>query len=135
LVYEQLFRVAASKIGVHAPKVVGIFSQAVAEGKSSTWAISQLKTQGLTYKRINMLEDYRRAGSIARVAEGNVEGLRKAHNYFENVFEPFRKKEGLTTAKAWERIHMWENQQELTVEEAKRLEAQNIEYGFDSSPG
>lgn len=132
--YEQFFAVATSKVASQAPKVVSVMSQAWAEGKSSGWAINQLKGLGLSYKRTNMLQDFRRAGSISRVAEGNTQGLLKAHKYFENIIEPFRKAEGLTMKQAFDKLHKWEKMQYDTEEQARELEEAGSKYNFEYTP-
>lgn len=132
--FETFFAVASSKVASQAPQVVKVFSQAWTEGKSSTWAINQLKGMGLSYKRTNMLQDFRRAGSISRVAEGNAQGLLKAHQYFENIMEPFRKSEGLTMKQAYDQLHKWEKAQYATEEEARRIEEAGSKYNFEYTP-
>jgi len=132
--FEEFFRVATSSVAARSTQVIDVFKAAWDAGKPAATAIKELKDQGISYRRQNMLDDYRRAGALTRVKEGNLQGIVKANKYYDTVFEPFRKANNLTAQKAWDQIHAWENGQYKTVEEAKRIEDQNIQYGFDTSP-
>lgn len=128
------FKVYKSSVSTSADRVVSVFKSAIDAGKSSSYAINVLKGEGISYRRINMLEDFRRAGSLTRVKTGNIQGQMKALDYFNKVVEPFRKENGLTNKQAWEAVHKWEQAQYTTVEEAKRIEGAAIEFNFDHSP-
>lgn len=128
------FKVYSSSVSTSANRVISVFRSAIVEGKSSTSAINILKGEGISYRRVNMLEDFRRAGSLTNVKVGNIQGEMKALDYFNKVVEPFRKENGLTNKEAWQAVHKWEQAQYTTVEEAERLEGAAIKYGFGDSP-
>lgn len=131
---NAMFKVATSTASSASARVVSIFESAVSEGKSASAAIKQLQAEGLSYRRTNMLADYRRAQHVSRVKIGNVEGELKAHQYFDRVVEPFRKQEGLTYKQALDRIHKWEKGQYETTEQAIELEDYANRYGFSTTP-
>lgn len=128
------FKMYSSSVATSSERVLSVFKDSIHAGKSSTYAIDILKSEGISYRRINMLEDFRRAGSLQNVKIGNIKGEMKALDYFNKVVEPFRKENGLTNKKAWEQIHSWENAQYKTVEEAEKLEGNAIKYGFGDTP-
>lgn len=111
-----------------------MFQSTIKAGGSSPNAIKILKGEGISYRYQNMLEDFRRAGAISRVKDGNIEGQMKALDYFNKVVEPYRKENGLTSKQAWSDIHRWKEDQEQVVEEAERLADAGIKYGFGDTP-
>ena len=132
--FEQFFKVFASTISPKAPRVINILLEGWQTGKTSTAIEKILKSQGLSYRHQNFLEDWRRAGHIAKINQGNTEKVERALHYFDNVIEPYRKQEGLTYDKALANLHKWEKNREKLIEEADKLANQAIEYGFDTSP-
>lgn len=128
------FKVYSSSVSTSAERVLSIFQSTIKARGSSTRAIKILKDEGISYRRINMLEDFRRMGAISRVREGNIEGQMKALDYFNKVVEPYRVENRLTNKQAWSDIHRWKEDQEKIVEEAERLEAAGIKYGFGDTP-
>lgn len=128
------FKVYSSSMSTSADRVISVFKTAIIEGGNSTSAIKILKAEGISYRRINMLEDFRRAGALTNVKIGNIQGEMKALDYFNKVVEPYRRENGLTNKQAWEAVHKWETGQYATVEEAERLEGANIKYGFGDTP-
>lgn len=128
------FKVYSSSVSTSAERVLSVFQNTIAARGSSSSAIKILKGEGISYRRINMLEDFRRAGAISRVAEGNIQGQMKALDYFNKVVEPYRKENGLTSKQAWSDIHRWKDDQEQVVEEAERLADAGIKYGFGNTP-
>lgn len=134
MVYEEFFKVFSSSIMPKAPQVVDILLSGWKTGQSSSAIEKILKSQGLSYRRQNFLEDWRRAGHIAKINQGNTEKVERALNYFNNVIEPYRKQEGLTYEKALADLHKWEKNREKLIEEADKLAQQAIQYGFDTSP-
>lgn len=132
--YEYLFKVASGKLAPKASTIIDTLVKGWQEGKTSTAIEKLLKSQGLSYRRQNFLEDWRRAGAISRVAPGNVEGARKALEYFDKVIEPYRKQEGLSFEAALKNIHKWEKNREKLVEAGDKIVNQAIQYGFDTSP-
>lgn len=128
------FKVYSSSMSTSANRVISVFKTAITEGASSTAAIKILKNEGISYRRINMLEDFRRAGALTNVKIGNIQGEMKALDYFNKVVEPYRRENGLTNKQAWEAVHKWEQGQYATVEEAERLEGAAIDYGFGDTP-
>lgn len=56
------------------------------------------KAQGLAGRKQNLLEDYRRWQAVSPAH--TPETAARAETWFDNVFEPFRKKNGLTSAQA-----------------------------------
>jgi len=134
MVTQTYFKAFTSRVGQHTPKIINTFKTAWDEGKSSTWAIKELKDLGITYRRTNMLEDFRRAGALTRVKAGNLEGEVKAMNYFNKVVEPFRKDHNMTNREAWDAIHTWEKDQYETAEEAELLAKAGSQYNFGDTP-
>jgi hypothetical protein len=134
MAYEAFFKVATSKLAPKSPQVVDILLQGWRTGQTSTAVEKLLKSQGLSYRRINFLEDWRRAGHIANINQANTEKVERALNYFDNVIEPYRKQEGLTYDKALKNLHKWEKNREKLIEAADDLANQAINYGFDTSP-
>jgi len=130
----QAFRVAMTKGSKEAQKVVQTLREGWEAGKTSAAIESQLKREGLSYRRQNFLEDWRRAGAISRVKSGNVEGTQRALEYFDKVIEPYRKQEGLNFQQALRDIHKWEKNREKLVEAGDELAQRAIQYGFDTSP-
>lgn len=130
----QAYKVAVSKGSKEAQKVVEILKEGWEAGKTSAAIESQLKREGLSYRRQNFLEDWRRAGAISRVKSGNVEGTQRALEYFDKVIEPYRKQEGLSFQQALQDIHKWEKNREKLVEAGDELAQRAIQYGFDTSP-
>lgn len=128
------FKVYSSSVSISAERVFDVFKTTIDAGGSSSAAIKILKGEGISYRRINMLEDFRRTGAITRVKDGNIKGEMRALDYFNKVVEPFRKAEGLSNKKAWEEIHRWENAQEMITEEAIKLVDTGIKYGFADTP-
>ena len=128
------FKVYSSSVSTSAERVFSVFQGTIKAGGSSSTAIKILKGEGISYRRINMLEDFRRAGAVSRVKEGNIEGQMKALDYFNKVVEPFRKEHGLSNKNAWEAVHKWQKAQYETVEEAQKLEDASIKYGFGDTP-
>ena len=122
------------KVSSSAERVVSIFRDTINEGGSAASAIKTLKSEGISYRRINMLEDFRRAGAIAHVKPGNIEGEKRALDYFNHVVEPFRKAEKLTGKEAYEHIHEWQKAEYDTYEEAEQAEEEASRYGFEDSP-
>lgn len=128
------FKVYSSSVSISADRVFEVFRTTIEAKGSSSAAINILKGEGISYRRINMLEDFRRAGAITRVKDGNIKGQMKALDYFNKVVEPFRKENGLTNKGAWEQVHAWEDAQYKTVEEAQKIEGAAIKYGFGDTP-
>lgn len=128
------FKVYSSSVSTSAERVFSVFQSAIKAGGSSSSAINVLKGEGISYRRINMLEDFRRAGAVSRVKEGNIEGQMKALDYFNKVVEPFRKEHSLSNKGAWDAVHKWQKAQYETLEEAQQLEDANIKYGFGDTP-
>lgn len=128
------FKVYSSSVSTSAERVFTVFDTAIRAKQSSTAAIKILKGEGISYRRQDMLEDFRRAGSLTRVGEGNIQGQMKALDYFNKVVEPYRAENKLTSKEAWKDIHDWQLRQYKTTEEAERLEGLNIEYHFDKTP-
>lgn len=132
--YLASFKIYLSSQAISADRVIDVFRQYSKDGKSASSAISILKGEGISYRRINMLEDFRRAGSLINVRPGNIRGEMKALDYFNRVIEPYRKQNNLSNKQAWKDVHAWEKAQYSTVEEAKKLEGANIKYGFGDTP-
>lgn len=128
------FKVYSSSVSTSAEQILSIFKTSLHQGESASKAISRLKAGGYSYRRQDMLEDYRRAGAVQSVRAGNIPGEMRALEYFNSVVEPFRKSEGLTGTKAYEKIHVWERGEYLTLEEAEEAEEEASRYGFKDSP-
>ena len=128
------FKVYSSSVSTSAERVLSLFKSTIHEGGSAASAIRVLKAEGISYRRINMLEDFRRAGAIQGVRAGNITGEMRALDYFNDVVEPFRKSEGLSGKQAYDKIHTWERAQYDTWEEAEQAEEEASRYGFRDSP-
>ena len=132
--FETFFKVSRVKSPEQSAKVVSTILSGWRTGKSSTSIMNQLKAEGLSYRRINFLEDWRRAGHIQKINPAAVEKQYKALAYFDKVIEPYREQEGLTYKKALADLHKWEKNRETLVEKADKLAQMALKYGFDISP-
>ncbi|MHC1567535.1 MAG: hypothetical protein ACXQTD_07485 [Candidatus Syntropharchaeia archaeon] len=96
-----------------------LFLRGVRERRPFAHIQEELRELGLSYRRKDMLEDYRRAGAIAFARD--YEARVKAERWFEKFFEPARKKTGLTGRKFmeyWEETkRKWEEGESLTPEQ------------------
>jgi len=128
------FKVYSSSVSTSAERVLSVFKGASIEGRSAASAIKTLKAEGISYRRINMLEDFRRAGAVTTVRAGNIRGEMRALDYFNKVVEPFRKGEGISGKQAYEKIHQWEKAQYETYEDAVESEDAASRYGFADTP-
>lgn len=97
---------------------VYLLEAGVRGGYSGADLVFQLQSMGLSYRRIEMLHDIRRAGAVAfaRTAEDS----RRAGQWFDSVFEPFRAANSMTANEAsvaWDktRSQTWD-----TLEEAEQ---------------
>ena len=81
--------------------------------------IRSLESKNLTYSKSNMYHDIRRNAMIYKSKTD--EKSKKAQNWFDNYFEPFRKAKGLTTQEAHT---LWIKAQEQTFEGMTESELQ-----------
>ena len=81
----------------------------------------EMMRRGLSYRRQDMLRDWRIAQSIEHAK--TIEARMKARAWFEDVLEPLRKERGITydeAIKIWREIqHKQEEFEELTPEEER----------------
>lgn len=80
-------------------RAVDVLTRGVREGKTSTDIIGDLRAEGLTYRRTNMLRDVRRAKASAWAL--TPENRDRALTWFDEVFEPFIVEKGLDPRTAW----------------------------------
>lgn len=66
--------------------------------RGGQYVYTQLRSQGLGYRKTNLLYDYRKfqAVDLSKTPEART----KAESWFEKVYEPFRKEQRLTAKQA-----------------------------------
>ncbi|MBA7536731.1 hypothetical protein ES705_28995 [subsurface metagenome] len=91
-----MYKVWESGQAIHGSYIEGIYRQGVAAGWSPAKVMTTLKDRGLSYRKTNMLHDYRKAQAIEMsktpAARGNAE------HWFDKIFEPLRVEKGFTAA-------------------------------------
>ena len=128
------FRFSSSRVASKSNRVFDIIKEGWKNKQSSSAIEKQLKKEGLSYRRINFLEDWRRMGTISRAKETNILGQKRALEYFDKVIEPYRKQEGISFQQALKDIHKWEKNREELIARGDELARRAYEYGFDTSP-
>lgn len=84
---------------------------------SSEDLVRTLRAKGISYKYQNMLKDIRRKDSTARAT--TPEARKNSLNWFDNVFEPFRKKHDYNSKQASE---MWDRSVKQSYETKEQAE-------------
>lgn len=112
----------------NAKEIEKIIRKGIKQFKSTTEIRNELDEKGLNYRKQNVLYDIRKMKSEYNIKEkklksGDIKQIRykpittsaqkKKENWFNNVFEPFRKKHGLDSKQASKII----NQRRLTTKE------------------
>jgi hypothetical protein len=90
--------------------------------------IKELKKEGLSYRRKNMLEDIRRLDATIRAT--NETKRDNAERWFDNVYEKFRKEEGLSSKEATKKWNRAVLQTADTIKDAEE-NAQFWDYYHD----
>jgi len=83
-------------------RVETIFRQAMTSEKGGQFLYEQLHRQGLSYRKQNILSDYRRFQAIDRSL--TPESRVRAESWYDKVYEPFRKEHGYNAKQATEAL-------------------------------
>ena len=132
--FLDYFKVVSTTQVIHGERIINIFEDRLKEGIGPSKVYNELREMGIGYRKTDMLNDYRRYGAMMRIKKRTPEKIKKVFDYYEQVYEPFRKANKLSTKEAWAHIHEWENKEVLTVEEARKHKEEAIKYGFGTSP-
>lgn len=84
-------------------QIGAVMSYAAKHQLSSTWTTNKLTRMGLTYRRQDMLYDFRRTGVIGLAK--TLTAHNKAEDFFENIIEKIRKEHNTDLEGAFKR---WE---------------------------
>jgi len=84
-------------------RIETIFKQAMTSEKGGQFLYEQLHRQGLSYRKQNILSDYRRFQAIDRSL--TPESRARAESWYDKVYEPFRKEMGYNAKQATEALH------------------------------
>ena len=84
---------------------------------STTAIINNLKADGLSYRRVNMLHDIRRSKAVEWSKSPTA--LTRAETWFDKVFEPFRSERGLSSREASDLWHRTLQESWETIEQAE----------------
>jgi putative transposon-encoded protein len=113
-----------------AQRAYNIIKTAV-EYKWSTREVQNvLRSEGLGYRRTNILDDYRKMKAINKVKFDDFIKQRKVLDYYENVVRPFAQSEKLKIEQAYKTIKKWEKKQYETIQEMYKIEHYASEYAF-----
>ena len=106
-----------------------LIHEGIISDKNTTEIINDLENENLTYRNTNMLRDIRRAKSdyyISLDKEGDKsfnllsgESKDKSNQWFENVFEPFRKEHGLDSDTAFRILKQERDTSHKLIKDAK----------------
>lgn len=132
--FLDYFKITSSTQVIHGERLINIFEARHKEGIGAQKVYQEIVDAGFGYRKTDLLNDYRRYGAMMRIKDRTPEKIKKVFNYYEQVYEPFRKENKLSTKAAWERIHEWETAEVRTVEEARKHKEEAIKYGFGTSP-
>lgn len=102
-----------------ANKIYKIVSTGVLAKDSATTVINALKVKGLSYRRIEMLHDVRRARGV-EFAKSRETKLTSGY-FFDFTYEPFRKEQGLSAREANAIFRKWERDDWETPEEMEQV--------------
>lgn len=102
-----------------AAKIHDVLKVGVQAKVSGSKIIETLKAAGLTYRRTEMLHDVRRARAVEFAK--TYEGAAASGAYFDDVYEPFRAKRGLTASETNEIFRKKERMEWETAEELEDL--------------
>lgn len=82
--------------------------------------MNELKGRGLSYRKEDMLADYRRGFAIEK--SKTYDAKFRAEQWFDTVFEPFRAKHGYTSKEASDVLHRGEYGLLETIEEMEEYD-------------
>jgi len=113
------YRMRARIDNIQIIKTYNTLRKGAQEEYSSAEIIRQLESQGLKYRRQNMLRDIRRARACERAhtPEGRTNGMK----WFDEVFEPYQKMKGLDPRDA---LDIWKGSVRDTEQELELIEAE-----------
>lgn len=103
-------------------QIGAIMNYAARKGLSATWMTEELKRKNLSYRRADMLYDFRRTSIVGRAK--SLEAMQKANDFFENIIEKIRKDRHTDLKEAieiWERIRQKHIELEEMTEEEEEI--------------
>jgi len=127
-----IFGLTAGVTAANAARITEIIAEGYKSESTASDIMSSLKDEGLSYRRQDMLADIREYGAIANIPEGRPSAISRALDFYNNVVEPYRKDNGLSSKQAWSDVRTYISKNYESEYQEIELEADLSDYLGDA---